>query len=188
MSAHDSLAMTSPSVRSCGGRSRAVPARLALCSASARQCCRREILQRNAVRVRAQVQKLKLWTYGLSPQEREKHRRVTYVSCHQASQEYTPGITAHTCMERCKGLALHTHTRTQPSLSAEQCVILRSLCASLWEWFVGAVGELTRWWANNNRMSQKYILWFRAALVFGCSQPLHAWADWRLSNLHSVIW
>lgn len=61
------------------------------------------------------------------------------------------------------------------------------LLVALWEWFVGKVGELTHWWANNHRKSKN---------TFSGSHRLSVWLiapgmtsdDWRLSNLHPVTW
>lgn len=120
MSAHDSLAMTSPSVRSCRGRSRAVPARLALCNVSARP----------SARTGAKTQTVNLWFEpagkGKTPPRFLCQLPSGLARLHAGDYSaYMHGKMQRTC-------ASHTHTSTQPSLSAQAvCDSSLALCLSV---------------------------------------------------------
>lgn len=69
----------------------------------------------------------------------------------------------------------------------KQCVFHRSLLVSLWEWFVGKVGELTLRWANNNRIFKNTFCRLHSLSVWFITPSMGS-ADWRLNNLHRVTW
>lgn len=118
------------------------------------------------------------------PTGKGEHRRVSYVNFHQALQENTQGLE-HTCS--CKDVqdiySTHTHTGQSP----KQHVLHRLLLNSLWEWFLGKVGELTRWWANNNsNRIYKNTFCGSHCLSVWLITPGMSSADWKLSNLRPV--
>lgn len=66
----------------------------------------------------------------------------------------------------------------------KQCVLHCSLLVSLWEWFVGKVGELTLRWADNNRISKN---------TFYGSHGLSVWLitpryEFRLTGDWTTLW
>lgn len=91
----------------------------------------------------------KHWKWQLWPQPTGKKKAnlnfcqlpSDFVGIHTSLEHICTIYSPHTCM-----VVL---------LSPEHCVLHCSPLVSLWEWFVGKVGELTLWWANNNNTLSK---------------------------------
>lgn len=110
--------------------------------------------------------------------------------------EILMSVTIGSCSNTHEVRSTYARASTYAGYTANTCIVLkipkqralrRSLLVALWEWFVGKVGELTHWWANNHRKSKN---------TFSGSHRLSVWLitpgmssdDWRLSNLHPVTW
>lgn len=118
------------------------------------------------------------------PTGKGKHCRASYVNYHQALQESTQGLE-HICAHKDVHCLYSTHAVVCES--PKLCALHRSLLVSLWEWFVGKVGELTLRWANNNRISKNTFCGSHSLCVWLITPGMSS-ADWRLNNLHRVTW
>lgn len=98
----------------------------------------------------SQTQTIHVWSYDCSPQEKKKKANLNFFCQLPSGLAGTQTRVSSTFAQ-----SYSPYTNTVVLLSPEQCVLHCSLLVSRWEWFVGKVGELTLWWANNNNTLPK---------------------------------